>query len=48
MKTIENKGPERIYRKNLIISYLYGYTLKDIAERLGVYYATVSRAVKRA
>ncbi|MBE0478126.1 transposase [Candidatus Aerophobetes bacterium] len=26
---------------------LYGYTLKDIAEFLGVHYATVSRAVKR-
>ncbi|MEK6582685.1 MAG: helix-turn-helix domain-containing protein [Nitrospirota bacterium] len=25
----------------------YGYTLKDVAEHLGVHYATISRAVKR-
>ena len=25
----------------------YGYTLKDIAEYIGVYYTTVSRAIKK-
>jgi len=25
----------------------YGYTLKDIAEYIGVHYSTVSRAIKR-
>jgi len=25
----------------------YGYTLKDIAEYIGVHYATVSKAIKR-
>ena len=25
----------------------YGYTLKDIAEYIGVHYTTVSRAIKR-
>ena len=25
----------------------YGYTLKDIAEFIGVHYATVSRAIKK-
>jgi DNA-binding MarR family transcriptional regulator len=25
----------------------YGYTLKDIAEYIGVYYAKVGRAIKR-
>jgi DNA-binding MarR family transcriptional regulator len=29
-------------------SYLqYGYTLKDIAEYIGVHYSTVSRAIKK-
>jgi len=25
----------------------YGYTLKDIAEYIGIHYATVSRAIKK-
>ena len=25
----------------------YGYTLKDIAEYIGIYYTTVSRAIKK-
>jgi DNA-binding MarR family transcriptional regulator len=30
-----------------IRSLQYGYTLKDIAEYIGVHYTTVSRAVKK-
>ena len=34
--------------KAMYEAYLqYGYTLKDIAEYIGIYYTTVSRAIKK-
>jgi REP element-mobilizing transposase RayT len=39
-KTVKDKT---VYRAHVT----YGYTLKEIAEYLGVYYTTISRAVKR-
>jgi DNA-binding NarL/FixJ family response regulator len=34
--------------KEVAVAVRYGYTLKEIAGHLGVHYATVSRALKRA
>ncbi len=39
----KNSKDQAIYKTRL----QYGYTLKDIAEYIGVHYATVSRAVKK-
>jgi hypothetical protein len=38
----------RIKEETIYLAYThYGYTLKEIAEYLGVHYATISRAIKR-
>jgi len=34
-------------QSNIQGSYPYGYTLKEIAEHMGVHYTTVSRAINR-
>jgi hypothetical protein len=43
------RGDARIKDETIAAAYSnYGYTLKEIAEHLGVHYATISRAIKRA
>ncbi len=44
------KGKERTVENRIIYdAYIrYGYTMKEIADHLGLHYATVSRAIKRA
>jgi DNA-binding MarR family transcriptional regulator len=46
------KGKKRKERKaedqTIYAAYVhYGYTMKEIAEHLGLHYATISRAIKR-
>ena len=43
------KGKDRrVEDKTIYAAYVrYGYTMKEIAEHLGLHYATISRAMKR-
>jgi transposase len=44
----EKKRGVRSCNETIYIAYAtYGYTLKEIADYLGVHYATVNRAIKR-
>ncbi|KPK67074.1 hypothetical protein AMJ87_13975 [candidate division WOR_3 bacterium SM23_60] len=41
-------GNAHIIRDDIMKAYHYGYTMREIAERLGIHYSTVSRMIRRA